>query len=1119
MKSKTILNKKYIVLTGVSLFLIFTVVGFFCFFIPDILTKNSASVEHLRVCHLQNPIGIDEEAPSFSWQMQGKRRGLAQSAYRIVLADSPETLKHGDFIWDSGKVSASESVGILYGGSALSPMSRYYWQVTVWDDKDKPFSSAEEAFFETGLMGNGMPDAKWISAPENISAAAYSEEELIYSIHYDMEVTNTAASFIFGADGGRYGEMYLCQIQNTDSQAFFTLRKMENGSFADLAESGMETDITDCRIESNSSLFSVDLQIDHEMLFVTINNSNIGNYIIDSRPIAAIGYYKSRGVSYAYLDDLLIQNASGQILYQENFDGEENIFAPYYITMDSGRLKIGSGMILTPYHENPAPLFHKEFLLQDKEIKDARIYMTALGSFTLICNGQPVSDEYFAPGKPVYNRELTYVTYDVTSLLLPGANNALGVTLLHGWYDRAVGYPEIWNPWGDKNALLGMLKVTYKDGTTQTIVTDESFLCSLNGPIREDDIYQGEFYDASLEQEGFGNIGFACENWTMAETNMIDSACFSLPLNGKSNEPIRCVEELSPLSVSEPRANVFVYDFGQNFAGTCRIKVTGNAGQILTLRYGEILNTDTMDNCDDVIGTIWTENLLTAEAADYYVLKGNKDGEIFEPQYTYHGFRYLQITGLDKPLPLENITGIVLSSDLEQTGSFECSNELLNQFYQNTVWSQRSNFMDNPTDCAQRDERHGWAGDAQIYSLTASYHMNTYAFYRKYLRDLRLLQTEGGSFPDIAPRNFATKWDGSGGSGSNNCWGDAPVVITWNLYTQYGDVSVIEENYPALCNWMDVLISTSDDYIRSWGGSYGDHLSLEDTPSDVSDTAWCAHSAELLSKMADILNKPEDAACYQQAFRNYKAAWQNAYVQSDGTTTCDTQTSYVLGLAFDLFPEEQKTAAAARLNTLAEYSGYHIHTGFSGIGYLFPALVKYGLTDTAYAFLLQEDYPSLLYPVKHGATTTYEQLSGYTESPDGSCHYDGSLNHYAFGTPAAFLYTDILGIKSDEKEPGYHHILLEPDITGGLTYAKGCYESIYGPISMEWNQINSGYCFYIEIPANTTACLKLPLPENGGTYLESNKPAETAEGVSYLGIEDEKAVFELTSGYYCFSPK
>ena len=704
------------------------------------------------------------------------------------------------------------------------------------------------------------------------------------------------------------------------------------------------------------------------------------------------------------------------------------------------------------------------------------------------------------------------MTYDVTDLLHQGESNAIGITLLHGWYDRAVGFPEIFNPSGDKNALLGMMEIRYQDGSTATVVTDETFWCSTDGPIREDDIYQGEFYDATLEQEDFGYAGFSHEGWQPAEADAVNDTYLALPLRGKGNEPVRCVEELTPVSVSEPKENVFVYDFGQNFAGTCKIQVTGTQGQILTLRYAEALNTEAMSNRDDAIGTVWTENLLTAEATDYYVLKGGSEVESFEPVFTYHGFRYLQITGLEEALPIEDVKGIVLSSNLDVTGSFESSNELVNRFYQSTLWSQRSNFLDNPTDCAQRDERHGWAGDAQVFSLTASYHMNTYQFYRKYLKELMILQTPEGAFPDIAPRNV--------GGIANNCWGDAAVVLTWNLYTQYGDRTILEENYDALCRWMEFLVNSSDDYVRHWGG-YGDHLAFEDTPTEVSDTAWCAHSADLISKMAQILGREEDAESYRQICENYKKAWQNAFVQEEGITVCDTQTSYVLGLAFDLFPEEMKEDAAARLNTLAEYGDYHTRVGYSGIGYLLPALSESGLTQTAYRYLLQESYPSLLYPVKQGATTVYESLSVYTENEDGTYYLQGSLNHCALGAAASWLYTNVLGIKSDENAPGYHHILLEPETDASLTYAKGSYDSVYGKIAMEWEQAEYGYDFYITIPANTTALLKLPMPHRGKTYLEGGHPVEDVLGIQCLGSDpdEEKVIFEITSGSYVFTVK
>lgn len=1077
--------------------------------------KNAVTICNLKVCHLENPIGIDETIPAFSWQMLGTERNLSQSAYRIMTADSQEDLENGDYLWDSGKIASSVSAGISYKGTALEPKSRYYWQVTVWNEMDIPFTSEEEAFFETGLMGNGMEGAMWISSPENLTAKSYAEDDFVYSIHYDLCVNGSAASFVFGAENGRYGDMYLCKISNQEEQALFSLQKM-SGGLVKTDEPEEVTDITACRIENNS-FFGVDLHIDHESLFVTINNTEIKQYNIDKTPVASIGAYKSRGTSYAYLDNLLIQNTFGDILYEEDFSEEENIFDPFYTTIENERLKIGSGLLLTEYNEDPAPLFYREFALPDKEIEDARIYLTALGSFSLICNGQRVSDEYFAPGKFAYNRELTYVTYDVTPLLYPDRNNALGITLLHSWYNRAVGYPEIWNPWGDKNALLGLLEIHYQDGTVQTIATDENFLCNTDSPIRYDDIYQGEFYDATLEQDGFGDIDFPCKDWLPSETNSIDSSYLTMPLKGRNNEPVRCVEELFPMSVSEPCEDIFVYDFGQNFAGTCRIKVTGNAGQILTLRYGEALNAEALNNSDDIAGTVWTENLLTADAIDYYVLSGDPNGEYFEPEFTYHGFRYLQIEGLKEPLLPEDVKGIVLSSDLKRTGTFECSNDLLNQYYENTIWSQKSNFIDNPTDCPQRDERHGWAGDAQIYSLAASYHMDTYNFYKKYLNELKLLQTEGGAFPDMSPRNFATDWDGRSANAINNCWGDAAIIITWNLYIQYGDLSVLQENYEALCMWMDLLIDTSDDYVRSWGG-YGDHLSLESTPADLSDTAWCAHSAELLSKMAAALGKWEDSEYYRQIYENYKSAWQNNYVLEDGITICDTQTSYVLGLAFDLFPEDLEENATARLNLLAQYSAYHIHTGFSGIGYILPALSKQNHTETAYTFLLQEEFPSLLHPAAHGATTVYEQLTGYTENEDGTYHLDGSLNHYAFGTPVSWIYTNLLGIKCDENDPGFHHILLEPEVSGKLTYAKGSYESIYGKIQMAWEQTDSGYSFDIIIPANTSAAVMLPIPDGEKSYLENGKKLDRAEGVEYLGEENGKIKFNLGSGHYFFTP-
>lgn len=1071
--------------------------------------KNSFAVCDLKVCHARNPLGIDEETPVFAWRMESDERGAAQTAYRILVADSRENLARGQFCWDSGKVSETVSTGIVYGGTELKPKQRYFWQVEVWNKEDVSCCSKEEAWFETGLMGEQMDGAAWISAGQEEEKTAADEDALVYSISYQMEVEDTSAGFIFGAGQGRYGDLYVCEIKNRQQELLFRLKHMEGGSF--LSEE--EVDLSHCVLEDETH-FDVKIMVKGERAAVTVNGAAAGEFTIEPTPAGSIGYYKSRGVSYAWLDDIVVCDGNGRILYEENFEGEDHIFAPYHVTIEEGRLKVGSGLMLTPGFENPSPLFRKEFPVEEKEIDSARVYMTALGSFALSINGKRVSEDYFSPGKLAYNRQLSYVTYDVTDFLKQGEENAMGIILLHGWYDRAVGYPEIWNPWGDKNALLGVMEIRYRDGSVEKIVTDESFLVCTDGPVRWDDLYQGEFYDANYEKDGFDTAGFSQEGWQQAEENAVEAFYSSLPLVGKRNEPVTCVEILKPVSVSQPKENVFVYDFGQNFAGTCRLKVTGKQGQVITLRYGEAVNEEALLNKDDQTGTVWTENLFTAEATDYYVLKGAEEGEVFEPEFVFHGFRYLQIDSGAEPVSIEEAEGVVLSSHLEQTGTFRCSNENLNRYYENTLWSQRSNFMDNPMDCPQRDERHGWAGDAQIFSLTASYHMDTYNFYEKYLEELRLLQSEGGSFPDMAPRNFGTQQDGTGGAASNNCWGDAAVIITWNLYTQYGDIGILRENYDALCRWVDMLVITSEDYIRSFGTGYGDHLSLEDTPSDLSDTAWCAHSADLLSRMAGALGKEEDEKHYKQICQAFRQAWQERYLLPDGTTICDTQTSYTLGLAFSLFPEELEEPAAERLQTLIRSDGYHMKTGYSGIGYLLPALTNSGMAETAYQMLLLEEYPSLLYEVKQGATTTWESFSAYREE-EGGYRLDGSFNHCAYGAPAGWLYTDVLGIRSDEEAPGFKHIILEPHINERLSFAEGSYTSTYGKIGVEWKETESGYAYRVEIPANTTAALTLPAGEYA--YFIDKEPAEHAHGVTLVENDGERIKYELQSGTYCFT--
>lgn len=416
---------------------------------------------------------------------------------------------------------------------------------------------------------------------------------------------------------------------------------------------------------------------------------------------------------------------------------------------------------------------------------------------------------------------------------------------------------------------------------------------------------------------------------------------------------------------------------------------------------------------------------------------------------------------------------MVLSSDLDLSGEFECSDEAVNQYWSNTVWSQKSNFLDNPTDCAQRDECHGWAGDAQIFSGMACYNSNSDLFYRKYLKELCSLQSDDGAFPDMAPRNFGTGWDGRGGAGGNNCWGDAAVVIAWNLYTQYGDVAVLQEYYDVLCKWIDYLEVHSENGLRTEENGYGDHFSVESTPKGLTDTAWSAHSADLISKISTVLGKTDEAIHYQQVFEQFRDAWLREYVSEDGVIECYSQTAYALGLAFDLFPETMRQMAAECLLNNVTFNQYEFHAGYAGLGYVLPALSEAGYSDAAYEMLCNTGERSLLYPVIEGATTTPEYLSAYQEV-DGELVLDGSLNHYAYGAPAQWLYTNVLGIRSDKENPGFKHFSIRPEVTDRWSYAKGAYESMYGRIEVSWKHEENGYSYHIRIPANTTATVELP---------------------------------------------
>jgi alpha-L-rhamnosidase len=709
----------------------------------------------------------------------------------------------------------------------------------------------------------------------------------------------------------------------------------------------------------------------------------------------------------------------------------------------------------------PANMLRKTFVLS-KTVQSARLYVTCHGLYEVHINGKRVGNEYLTPGWTSYNKRLQYQVYDVTALLKNG-NNAVGVTLGDGWYRGIVGFNRNKNVYGDKLALLLQLEVTSGDGVRETIISDESWKSS-TGPIRMSEIYLGESYDARLEKPDWDNVNFDDTDWSgvrVVETpknNLIAS----------SSPPIRKHETFHPLKIFKSPNGGTIVDFGQNLVGWVQMKVKGKAGDQVILKHAEVL---------DNKGNFYTDNLRSAQQEVKYILKGGSD-EVFEPHFTYFGFRYLLVEGYPGELSAESLTAIALYSDLQQTGSFSCSNVLVNQLYHNIQWGQKGNFLDVPTDCPQRDERLGWTGDAQVFSRTAALNMNVCPFFSKWLKDLAADQNADGSIPFVIPNCLDTSSAASAG------WSDAAVIIPWNMYLAYGDTRILEQQYLSMKAWVNYMESKSMKYLWNRGFHFGDWLFFRpdddnDGRSAVTDKyliaqAFFAHSTRLLVQTAQVLGKKEDVKRYSKLLEHVTSAFLNEYVTPNGRLASNTQTAYVLALYFDLLPEALRKQAAQRLVENIRDYGNHLTTGFLGTPHMCQVLTRFGYTDVAYALLLQETYPSWLYQVKMGATTIWERWDGI--KPDGTFQNPGmnSFNHYAYGAIGDWMFRVIAGIDIDPSGPGYKRIYIAPHPGGNLTHAGAELETLYGTIKSSWKLQSGVISVDVTIPPNTTAEVLLP---------------------------------------------
>ena len=705
------------------------------------------------------------------------------------------------------------------------------------------------------------------------------------------------------------------------------------------------------------------------------------------------------------------------------------------------------------------PLLRKEYHT-DKNIVQARLYATARGLYIPHVNGTRLDRTLFNPGCTNYHKRILFQTYDITPLMVSG-NNCFGAEISTGWYAGHYGYEGNINNYGDTLAYCAEVHLQFDDGSTDIVLTDGSWKTA-TGPIIYSDIYYGEQYDAQKELPGWDKTGFDDNDWIGVQVQDFSHAV----LYPHEGVPVVKAGYVQAKSFSTTPKGDLVIDMGQNLVGWLRVRLQGEKGSRFSCDFAEVLDSG---------GEFYTENLRIEGIQDTYILKGS-DEEYFEPSFTFHGFRYVRILEQPTSLSLEDIVGVVIHSDMPPVGEFSCDNEDLNQLQRNIIWGQKGNFLDIPTDCPQRDERLGWTGDAQVFISTAAFNFEVAPFFRKWLRDLASEQLCDGNVPVVVPNVLGgMNHPPFGGAG----WGDAAIICPWNLYHAYGDLDQLREFYPMMQAWNAYVSSRSPNYLWENDFQFGDWLALDQpadsnstfggTDKDQIATSFYAFTTGLMAKAANVLGKDLDAKKYQIQHENILKAFNAEYVTPGGRVGSNTQTSYILALMFDLLPGGYRKLALDRLVKDIEARDYHLSSGFLGISYLLFVLSRFGRYDVAYKLLLQDTFPSWLYPIRMGSTTIWERWDGIR--PDGSFQTPGmnSFNHYAYGSVGLWMYEHILGFTGDE---GYTHLSFTFPEACPLGSAKGSFNSVQGLITSSWVKEENCATWEVSIPGNTVATLK-----------------------------------------------
>ena len=719
--------------------------------------------------------------------------------------------------------------------------------------------------------------------------------------------------------------------------------------------------------------------------------------------------------------------------------------------------------------DNSKGTYVRNTFVVEKEVKEAYAFTTALGLYEFYLNGKKVGEDMLTPGWTSYHEHLLYQTYDITEYLTVGENCA-GANLAAGWYKGLFGFDGLRNLYGEQTAFLGQLIIRYQDGTEQIVVTDSNWM-GYDSPVEFAEIYDGEIYNARKEIPDWASAGLIADGWSAVEKVAYDKGV----LQPQATCRVQKIDTLPAQKVFVTPQGDSVIDFGQNMSALIQATATGKAGDVIELWCFEELDKD---------GNVYLDNLRGAKQMMRYTFAA--DGTIqYMPTFTFMGFRYAKIASWPGAPKAEEFTAFVVHSNMESSGTFRCSNEDLNQLQHNILWGMKSNFVDVPTDCPQRNERLGWTGDAQIFCRTSAYLMNVYPFFNKWMTDVEKDQTPEGGVPHVVPDILTgyvvDNWLLSQGTHSSAAWADAAVIIPWVMYLNFGDQEILKKQYQSMKSWIDFMVNHSEDYIWSYKLQCGDWVALDAeegsyfgaTPEDLTCTAYFAYSTELFVKISLILGKTAEAAQYQELYEKVVDKFKRTFFDQDGNMTVQTQTAHIVALYFGLVPEELEAQTTEGLKKLLAKEDGHLVTGFIGTPYFCHALSQNGALEEAYELLLKDDFPSWLYQVKQGATTVWEHWDG--RKPDGSMWSPdmNSFNHYAYGAVGEWLYRVVAGLEIDENQPGYKHALIYPRMGGDLDFVEAEYQTVYGPLAVRWEVAGKTAKVQVNIPVNTTATIRL----------------------------------------------